>query len=814
MSYDHLLAKSIPEDQSDDLNAHLISHLKYTYWAAKSIWSNIGEDLLNALGIDPATEGERFKRIFFLAAASHDLGKANSLFQKVVRGESGVRQSIRHEWLLYVLLRCSPLEEWFRSAFKSDVEYTYFIWAIIAHHRKNSDKGTLDYSGMKLFVDNDEFRKILNWIAGEFNLKPPKPSSAEEWKKLSAKLERHSTTLKSDLLDIAIDKDFDFFQDEYDGFKLTEKSFMGAIRSLLMAADVVASAIADPDFPLRKAPFDEGAISDWITEHLTDVIPTFPKYNEIVKGRERRINANKVAQDINQQINEARAEFQDNVASSDCRVTLVSAGCGSGKTLAAFRWAVNHCAEKGNRLFFCYPTTGTATEGFLDYLLDDQDQALGDLIHSRVSVDFILNKRMRGIEKAEEGEETRASIIRSLNLWGTGIVCCTVDTVLGFLVNHYSGHLSLPAFASSIFVFDEIHSYDDTLFSYLLSFLQTFRGIPILLMTASLPNHRLEQIRDTIQNLGETLNEINGPEAWEQIKRYQQIETDSGEDPVDEVIHHYQKGEKILWVCNTVSRAICFAKQIESKAPDYNLVVYHSHFKYIDRCKKHEKTIEAFKGGNPVICITTQVAEMSLDISADYLVTDLAPTPSLIQRLGRLNRRAESDGTRPFLVLRPKDNKEEPFFLPYEDNGWWSESEEWLRELGGNELSQKDLIVAWEKTVTKERRKSAPGTSPWAKAMDHEPKPLRKLAAGSCEVILEEDIAEIKRGGKTSFLKCAIPMTAPKSIKKPIINHKYGCIVVKNGEEIFYDREVGAFWIKPEDKSKSAPDGIEGPLIV
>ena len=39
--------------------------------------------------------------------------------------------------------------------------------------------------------------------------------------------------------------------------------------------------------------------------------------------------------------------------------------------------------------------------------------------------------------------------------------------------------------------------------------------------------------------------------------------------------------------------------------------------------------------------VCSQVAEMSLDLSADLLVTDLAPAPALIQRLGRLNRRAE-----------------------------------------------------------------------------------------------------------------------------------------------------------------------------
>ncbi len=48
-----------------------------------------------------------------------------------------------------------------------------------------------------------------------------------------------------------------------------------------------------------------------------------------------------------------------------------------------------------------------------------------------------------------------------------------------------------------------------------------------------------------------------------------------------------------------------------------------------------------------LIAVTTQVAEMSLDLDADILISEIAPVPSMIQRLGRLNRRInlENRGT-------------------------------------------------------------------------------------------------------------------------------------------------------------------------
>jgi CRISPR-associated endonuclease/helicase Cas3 len=537
----------------------------------------------------------------------------------------------------------------------------------------------------------------------------------------------------------------------WDGMNKTDKGLVAAVKDCLVAADIAGSA-------LPKKIADEDLRWEWISESFAEK----PKPGELQQIVDHRLKGG------------TPRAFQTAVAESAAAVTYVKAGCGSGKTLAAYMWAAKNHPTR--RLYFCYPTTGTATEGFKDYLHEPDVNA--DLFHSRRDVDFeiILNTG----PDAKNAEADAAIRIDSLDAWSTPIVACTVDTVLGIVQNNKRGLYAWPALAQSAFVFDEIHAFDDRLFGALLRFLRDLPGLPSLLMTASLPKAREEALRVVLKDHRDIdLNPICGPKELEDLPRYKRATCD-GNDPLTLIQTTVNNGGKVLWVCNTVGRVMAAA--IAAENVGLRPLLYHSRFKYEDRVQRHKGVIDAFKGGGAALAICSQVAEMSLDLSADLLVTDLATVPALIQRLGRLNRRAKSgDPTKPFVVIEPERH------LPYSVADL-QVAREWIGKLSVDGVSQTELSTTWQQTGDKppELVQSA-----W---LDGGPETtVKELREGSpgITVLMEEDRPRVKANRK-ELSKLTLPMT-PTKLPWQAWPRERGLPVAPLGT-ITYSKTQGAEW--------------------
>jgi CRISPR-associated endonuclease/helicase Cas3 len=403
-------------------------------------------------------------------------------------------------------------------------------------------------------------------------------------------------------------------------------------------------------------------------------------------------------------------------------------------------------------LWFTYPTTGTASAGYQGYLYDHPD-LLSALLHGRAEVDL---QAMR--EGGEDDRNEESLRLESLRAWGQQAIACTVDTVLGLLQNQRRPLFSFPAIASGAFVFDEIHSYDGRLFGSLLRFLRMFPGVPVLLMSASISPGRMAALRDVLG--GRTGEVIRGDPAMEGYQRYQLEPRDSAESCRQEVADALRAGKKVLWVCNTVADAVQTVREAHEWAgvAAEKIIVYHSRFRYRDRVNRQKDVIAEFeyddkapnlklrKKPGGTLVIATQVCEMSLDISADLMVTTECPLPSLVQRLGRLNRYAAADDPWKCLVYPfqgdPYNERPELIQTRGDFRAGMTAARKAVGDLAGQPCNQRELAQRLDGMADTEQFETY---SAW---LDDgwltEPAQLRDGDA-SVTLIREEDLAEIER---------------------------------------------------------------------
>ena len=136
---------------------------------------------------------------------------------------------------------------------------------------------------------------------------------------------------------------------------------------------------------------------------------------------------------------------------------------------------------------------------------------------------------------------------------------------------------------------------------------------------------------------------------------------------------------------------------------------------------------------------------MSLDISADLLVTAECPLPALVQRLGRLNRFATVNDAWPCLVFSfqgdPYNEKPERIQTRGDFRIEMEAARKAVEKLHGKPCSQKDLADQLKQMV---REEAAETYSAW---LDDgwltEPMPVRE-GDQSITVIWSEDLPEIE----------------------------------------------------------------------
>jgi CRISPR-associated endonuclease/helicase Cas3 len=753
---DILLAKSSMPGKVDwNGSCHLVGHTAAVVQSVTLLVDTLRDFWISQFGL--SCSFEELRATARLAAYLHDWGKANDHFQMVVRSdlkplEPEYRrnpmqhpQMIRHE--VASALLAWDFREWLQECPKAD-----FMTALAAaggHHLKLGGKQGKDTSefgdfrdgsgetGMHWYVRHCYFKKLIRYGMRCLGLpKQMKVTGITSWWDIQ--------TVKN--------KRFHMIDEVFDEWE-PDQALLAVVKSLLIAGDAIGSASAQSKINLQ----------DWMVQELEQRL-TIEDLQNVIDARRGKYELR---------------PFQRDLGKSSSCVTLARAGCGTGKTLGAYNWAKTHAV--GRKLFFCYPTTGTSTEGFLDYV---QDEVESVLLHSRANIDLEMattgEEGDNGAEWSIDDETGKpiqvheneaAKKLDSFKAWGPKVSVCTVDTVLGLLQCNRRPMYCFPSIAQATFVFDEVHCYDDALFGALLRFLKLVKA-PVLLMSASFLPWQIQAIEKAV---GKSVEIVHGPKDLEEESRYRfhLLEQSDWERVEAEMAN----GGKVLWVCNQVNVAIAVYQ--EAKHRKLNTVLYHSRFRYEDRVAHHRAVVNGFKPEQPpILAIATQVAEMSLDLSATLLVTQIADPAGLIQRLGRLNRRY--CGHALDAIFYPPDSR-----YPYEQKEL--DAGQALIESFSGEVNQAQL-AAW---LEQSSEQGKPKTRMVLLDGKWRTYPAALREAGYTVTALLEVDKHNWQGAKTSDLaRYAVPLKAKKTAHWE--RHKKGYLIAP-ATEWGYSSDVGAY---------------------
>jgi len=331
-------------------------------------------------------------------------------------------------------------------------------------------------------------------------------------------------------------------------------------------------------------------------------------------------------------------EMQTFVRNNRDKNLVIIAPTGAGKTEAGFIYL----QKKG---FFMLPYRVSANGIYMR-----AEGIFGNyagLLHSS-ALSYVLEK-----EKHAKAEDIQNNLEDTVFLnyflsrnFAKPIIISTPDQLMHF-VFRYKGFEKYYATALySRLVIDELQSYDPITLAFIVQGLEVLaqNGGKFLVITATFP----EFLRTQFERMGvefRIFKDVGKPH------HHVQIIDESIDDWVDKIVEYSQRA-KVLVVVNTVRKAIKLREKLKDRLPLGNLL--HSRFILQHRKEKEREIKTFFDSIEAGLWITTQLAEVSLDLDADYLFTELSTADSLIQRIGRCNRKGEKETTTPNVFVFTK----------------------------------------------------------------------------------------------------------------------------------------------------------------
>jgi len=252
----------------------------------------------------------------------------------------------------------------------------------------------------------------------------------------------------------------------------------------------------------------------------------------------------------------------------------------------------------------------------------------------------------------------------------------TIDQALLAVLRVRHNFVRTYGLAGKVVILDEVHSYDmytGTLLDRLTERLLEI-GCSVIVLSATLTTarrNRLAPALAAIRTLDYPLGiRLQGAEAASRSVAppptsicQTRIEPWEDDAVARAAVVAAEAGKCVVCIANTVGRAQswCHAVVNHMRAGSFEVGLLHARFPLFQREAIEVKWVTALgkDGSRPTGCVlvATQLVEQSVDIDADFMISELAPTDMLLQRMGRLWRhsRPERPCTVPEFIVVGRD---------------------------------------------------------------------------------------------------------------------------------------------------------------
>jgi CRISPR-associated endonuclease/helicase Cas3 len=349
---------------------------------------------------------------------------------------------------------------------------------------------------------------------------------------------------------------------------------------------------------------------------------------------------------INRLRNEIFKEAEKNLLENlDKHIYYLEAPTGSGKTITSINLALqllNH-DENLNKLFYIFPfnTLVEQTKGVFDEIFSDD-----------LKIETINSISPIEVKKDQEDEESNytASYVNRLFFHSPAIITTHVSLFNILFGTSKEDNFPLWQLANSVIILDEIQSYNNDLWWYMVEFFDKYAKVlnmKIIIMSATLP--KLDYFLEKKDNFVDLISSKKREEFFTSHYFKDRVEVDFS--LLDEGVIELERLEEFFDEKKEGYKKILFEFIKKQSAREfYNLLKesYEDVYELSgdDNKAYRQYVINKTKEDKPIIIVATQVIEAGVDIDMDLGFKDISTLDSEEQFMGRINRSCKKENSK------------------------------------------------------------------------------------------------------------------------------------------------------------------------